>query len=44
MQEEIRRSTRDEASSGIEDEENFALAGKGKKAKGKKFQGEIESS
>jgi len=33
-----------ERSNPTEDEENFALEGKGSKAKGKKGQGEVESS
>ena len=44
MQEEIRRNTRDGVSSRTSDEENFSLAGKGKKSKGKKAQGKTESS
>ena len=36
MQEEIRRGTRDGSSSKNEDEENFALASKARKGKGKK--------
>ena len=36
MQEEIRRGTRDESSSNNEDEENFDLAAKARKGKGKK--------
>ena len=36
VQEEFRRNTRDGSSSKIDDEENFALAGKEKKGKGKK--------
>ena len=37
MQEEIRRSTRDGSSSKNEDEENFTLATKARKGKGKKY-------
>jgi len=42
-QEEIRRGTRVGRSTKIEDEENFSLAGKGNKVKGKKGQGKAES-
>lgn len=44
VQKEIRRNTRDGVLVRIDDEENFAFAGKGKKAKGKKAQGKIESN
>lgn len=44
VQEEIRHNTRDGTSSKGEDEENFALVGKAKKAKGKKYQAKPTSS
>jgi hypothetical protein len=44
VQEEIRWNTRDGTSSKGEDEEKFALVGKGKKGKGKKSQTKPESS
>ena len=39
VQEEIRRNTRDGVTSKIDEEENSALARKGKRVKGKKAQG-----
>ena len=44
QQEEFRRSTRDGSSSKADEEENFALMGKGKKGKGKKFQPKPDSN
>lgn len=44
LQEEIRRKTRDGVSASADEKENFALVGKGKKAKDKKAQGKPESS
>ena len=43
VQEEIRQNTKDGTSS-KEEEEDFSLVNKGMKAKGKKTQGEVESS
>ena len=43
VQEEIRRGTRDGSSSNNEDEENFALATKERKGKGKKFPSKSEA-
>eukprot|EP00253_Pinus_taeda_P032460 PITA_32460 len=44
VQKEFRRNNHDGTSSKAEDEENFALVGKGKKGKGKKTQSKPESS
>jgi len=44
MQEEIRRSTRDGYSSKHDDEENLALASKGRKGKGKASHSKSSSS
>jgi len=44
QQEEFRRSTRDGSSSKADEEEKFALMGKGKKGKGKKFQPKPDSN
>lgn len=44
VQEEFKRNNRDETSSKAEDEDNFALVGKGKKGKGKKTQSKLKSS
>jgi len=44
VQEELRRNNQDGISSKEEDEENFALVGKGKKEKGKKSQTKLESN
>ena len=43
MQEEIRRGIRDGSSSKNEDEENFTLATKARKGKGKKFPSKFEA-
>ena len=44
VQKEIRRNTRTGVSTRTNDGENFSLVGKGKRAKGKKAQGKIDSS
>ena len=44
VQEEFRRNTRDGSSSKADDEENYALAGKAKKGKGKKSYSKFETS
>ena len=44
VQEEIRKNTKDGSSSKGEDEENFALVGKGKKGKGNKSQTKPKSN
>jgi len=44
VEEEIRRNTRDGVLAKFDEEEHCALVGKGKNAKGKRAQGEAESS